>query len=93
MKKIQYNHKLEYFSSGLWERYFGGMSFCVFDIETLGLSPAFCPVVLAGVMTVGSSGDCLLTQYFAETPEEEKELLLTLADYLNRFDLIVTYNG
>ena len=80
MKKIQYNHKLEYFSSGLWERYFGGMSFCVFDIETLGLSPAFCPVVLAGVMTVGSSGDCLLTQYFAETPEEEKIFLLTAAD-------------
>lgn len=93
MKIITYNHHHEYFYSGIWERYFGGMSFCVFDIETLGLNPAFCPVVLAGVMTVESSGDCLLTQYFAETPEDEKDLLKTLGEYLNRFDFILTYNG
>ena len=93
MKTIEYKHRLEYFSSGLWERYFGGMSFCIFDIETLGLNPAFCPVVLAGVMIVDENGDCLLTQYFAETPDDEKELLLVLEEYLNRFDFIVTYNG
>ena len=93
MKTIEYKHRLEYFSSGLWERYFGGMSFCIFDIETLGLNPAFCPVVLAGVMTEDENGDCLLTQYFAETPDDEKELLLVLEEYLNRFDFIVTYNG
>ena len=93
MKTIEYKHRLEYFSSGLWERYFGDMSFCIFDIETLGLNPAFCSVVLAGVMTVDENGDCLLTQYFAETPDDEKELLLVLEDYLNRFDFIVTYNG
>ena len=93
MKTIEYKHRLEYFSSGLWERYFGGMSFCIFDIETLGLNPSFCSVILAGVMVVDESGDCLLTQYFAEAPEDERELLLVLENYLNRFDFIVTYNG
>ncbi|MGN0735584.1 MAG: ribonuclease H-like domain-containing protein [Anaerovoracaceae bacterium] len=93
MKIIEYRHNLEHFSSGLMERYFEGMSFCVFDIETLGLNPAFCPVVLAGVMTAESDGSFLLTQYFAETPDDEKELLVILEDYLNRFDCILTYNG
>lgn len=93
MKIIEYRHNLEHFSSGLMERYFGGMSFCVFDIETLGLNPAFCPVVLAGVMTADADGSFLLTQYFAETPDDEKELLIILEDYLNRFDCILTYNG
>lgn len=93
MKKIQYNHRLEVFSSGLFDRYFRGMSFCVFDIETLGLNPAFCPVVLAGVMTADESGNCILTQYFAETPDDERELLETLEEYLNGFDCILTYNG
>ena len=93
MKTIEYHHKLEYFSYALFDRYFGDMSFCVFDIETLGLRPGFCPVVLAGVMTVERDGSCLLTQYFAETTEDERELLLSLEEYLNDFDCIITYNG
>lgn len=93
MKTIEYHHNLEYFSSALFDRYFGDMSFCVFDIETLGLKPGFCPVVLAGVMTVERDGSCLLTQYFAETAEDEGELLLSLEEYLNDFDCIITYNG
>lgn len=93
MKTIEYHHKLEYFSSALFDRYFGDMNFCVFDIETLGLRPGFCPVVLTGVMTVERDGSCLLTQYFAETTDDERELLLSLEEYLNCFDCIITYNG
>ena len=93
MKVIEYRHQLEYFTSGLLEHYFKDMSFCVFDIETLGLRPDLCPVILPGVMAVEKDGSCLLTQYFAETPGDEKELLAALNEYLNRFDYIITYNG
>lgn len=93
MKTIQYRHKTEYFASGLLNHYFKDMNFCVFDIETLGLNPDYCPLVLAGIMTAEKDGSCLLTQYFAETPGDENELLETLDRRLNSFDYIITYNG
>lgn len=93
MKVIENSHRLEYFNSGLLDRYFKDMTFCVFDIETLGLNGDSCPVVLAGLMTVEKDGSCRLTQYFAETPDDEVSLLKALDEYLSSFDYIITYNG
>ncbi|MBQ4650471.1 MAG: ribonuclease H-like domain-containing protein [Firmicutes bacterium] len=93
MKVIKYEHKTEYFSSKIFDQYFGGMSFCVFDIETLGLRPMYDKLVLAGIMTVQSDGTCCLTQYFLEDAEEETYMLAVLADELNKYDVILTYNG
>ena len=93
MKKITYNHKLEFFTSKLFETYFDGLSMAVFDIETLGLNPAENQVVLAGIMTVDKHGNGVQTQYFIENPEEEALLLTVLQEELNKFDVILTYNG
>lgn len=93
MKVIKYEHKAEYFSSKIFDQYFGGMSFCVFDIETLGLRPMHDALVLAGIMTVDPDGNCCITQYFLEDTEEEAYMLAVLQDELNKYDVILTYNG
>ena len=93
MKTLKYNHKLEYFTSRLFENYFSGMRLGVFDIETLGLNPASNEVVLAGIMTVEPDGTAVQTQYFIENLQEEALLLEILHEELNKFDIILTYNG
>ncbi len=93
MKTIVYNHQLEYFTSRLFESYFGGMRLGVFDIETLGLNAARNEVVLAGIMSVNPDGSAVQTQYFIESPDEEAELLNILMKELNSYDVILTYNG
>lgn len=93
MKVIKYEHQVDYFTSRIFEQYFGGMSFCVFDIETLGLHPTYDQLVLAGIMTVEPDGKCCLTQYFLEHLEEEVYMLAVLQDELNKYDFVLTYNG
>lgn len=93
MKTIRYNHNIEYYTSKLFDTYFGGMRLGVFDIETLGLNPVSNEVVLAGIMTVEPDGSAVQTQYFIENPDEEKLLLEVLCEELNKFDIILTYNG
>ena len=93
MKTIKYNHKLEYFTSRIFENYFGGMRLAVFDIETLGLNPSSNEVVLAGIMTIEPDGNAVQTQYFTEDLAEEALLLEILREELNKFDIILTYNG
>lgn len=93
MKKISYSHKVELFSSNQLERYFKNMRIGIFDIETLGLKPVNCPMILAGFMTVDSENNCTITQYFAETPEEEPKILESLKEEFKTVDYILTYNG
>lgn len=47
----------------------------VFDIETTGLSPKYCKVILIGVL-YNLNNKTIIKQYFAESEEEEKDLLL-----------------
>ena len=70
MKIIQDECLIKEFDSGLISQYLGGMSLGVFDIETLGLNPQYCPIVLAGFLEPGAGGACRITQYFAEVPED-----------------------
>lgn len=65
----------------------------IFDIETLGLSPEFAPIILAGFMTVEEDGSCRINQYFAETPGDEKYILEHLRADFERVDYLLTYNG
>ena len=46
MEIIKKYHQLDYYTSRLLDRYFGGMKIGVFDIETLGLNPALTEVPL-----------------------------------------------
>lgn len=93
MKTITKKYKTKYFSSGITDRYLADMRIGVFDIETLGLSPQFAPVILAGFMTVDTDGTCCFNQYFAETPGDEKHILKSLARNFETVDYLLTYNG
>lgn len=93
MKKICKCHTISLFSSKQLESYFKGMRIGVFDIETLGLNPTTFPMILAGLMTFDSENQCVITQYFADTPEEETEVLKCLIEDLKEVDFVLTYNG
>ncbi len=93
MKIIKKEYKLDFFTSKLLETYFDPTSICVFDIETLGLNPAHCQVVLATIAHVNEDGLCNLTQFFIESLNEESLLLKSLYEELNKFDTLLTYNG
>lgn len=93
MKIIERQHHIPYFSSNITDRYLSGLRLGVFDIETLGLNPQFAPVILAGFMTADTDGTCHITQYFAQTPSDECEIISRLAEDFLRVDYILTYNG
>lgn len=93
MEIIKYNHSVKVFRSIILDQYFKGMTLGIFDIETLGLSPSKCPIILAGLMSVYPDGFCEITQYFAESPKEEKIMLEALQTELDKFDYLITYNG
>ncbi|MBS5335371.1 MAG: ribonuclease H-like domain-containing protein [Anaerovoracaceae bacterium] len=93
MKTITKKYKTKYFSSVITDRYLAGIRMGVFDIETLGLSPQFAPVILAGFMTIDTDGTCCFTQYFAETPGDEKHILENLSRDFETVDCLLTYNG
>ena len=93
MDIIQYQHKAPYFTSKLLDRYFTDMKMGIFDIETLGLSPLTSKIILAGIMSVSPEGSCHITQYFADTEKDEKEILTALPTELAKYDYLLTYNG
>ena len=93
MKIITSTHKVPYFSSRILDQYFKDLKMGIFDIETLGLSPQFAPLILAGFMTVEKDGSCQITQYFAETPGDERYILEYLREDFDRVDYLLTYNG
>lgn len=80
------------FSSLIFDEYFGGMKIAVADIETTGLSPKSSAVILGGVIFADGAGRKAV-QFFGDTVDDEKELLLRYTDLLKRADVIVTYNG
>ncbi|WP_195940576.1 ribonuclease H-like domain-containing protein [Romboutsia sp. 1001713B170131_170501_G6] len=64
----------------------------VFDIETTGLSPKFCKVILIGVL-FNKNNKTIIKQYFAQTEDDEKDLLLAFINDINAFDTHITFNG
>lgn len=64
----------------------------IFDIETTGLSPKFCKVILIGIL-YNCQDKTVIKQFFAENEDEEKELLMAFIDSIKRFKRHVTYNG
>ncbi len=93
MKTITDNIQLPAYCSKVFNMYFGGKSFAVFDIETTGLSPVYSQVVLTGILTVDESGHAQVTQYFADLPGDEESVVRATAEHLRRADYIITYNG
>lgn len=63
-----------------------------FDIETTGLSPKLHQIYLIGVCYV-CDGSWVLKQWFAESAEEEKEILLHFLAFCGNYDTIIHFNG
>lgn len=81
-----------FFSSPILAEYLQDMRIVVADIETTGLSPKSCAVVLGGAV-IPEGTERRAIQFFADTPEDEKELLQRYVDLLTQYDVVVTYNG
>lgn len=64
----------------------------VFDIETTGLSPKFCKVILIGIV-YNENNKTIIKQFFALNEDEEKELLLTFSKEIASFNKHITFNG
>lgn len=72
--------------------YYEGFSAAVVDIETTGLSAARDAVTLIGVLTRDEKG-LKVTQFLANSLEEEPAVLAAFFDFIKPFDLILNYNG
>jgi uncharacterized protein YprB with RNaseH-like and TPR domain len=77
-------------TGSVFKHYFDGLRLVFFDIETTGLSPNACPVILAGSY---SPADETICQLFCERPEDEAELLESFSNTLTAADVLVSFNG
>ncbi len=92
MKIFCTSDKAYRYSSEIFNTYFDNMRIGFFDIETTGLSPDRCRLILAGLAYY--EGDSLTAkQIFADDPSEEPEVITAILSELKDFDMIVTYNG
>lgn len=62
------------------------------DIETTGLSPRDSFVYLIGVSCL-KDGIWQATQWFAETPEQEPEILAAFLSFVKEFQTLIHFNG
>lgn len=99
MKIIRQNFKLDNLAidtlnSKQFKRFFDLDKISVFDIETTGLYPKHDKIILIGfVHIIPGYNDGELVQFFAETPEEEKDILLEAIREISDSDMLITYNG
>ncbi|TDT60962.1 ribonuclease H-like domain-containing protein [Fonticella tunisiensis] len=63
-----------------------------FDIETTGLNPEFSKIILLGASYV-ENNKYIVEQFFADRLDEEELILKDFIKVLERFDMVVTYNG
>lgn len=92
MKTITDNIQIPVYCSKLFDMYFGGKSFAVFDIETTGLSPANSKVILTGILKVDQHGG-VVQQFFADQVDDEEAVIRSTMNALQGIDYVITYNG
>lgn len=63
-----------------------------FDIETTGFSASSTQVYLIGCVTCDGS-ELTLTQWLAQKPEEEPQLLASFFEYIQSYKTLIHYNG
>lgn len=64
----------------------------VFDIETTGLHHKNAQVILIGYL-YHKNNQLYIEQLFAETPSEEKEILITFKEIVENYPYLLSYNG
>lgn len=76
------------------EPYFAGLNPCILDIEATGLAPVSSELVMCAMLIPTAQG-IQITQYFAESLDEENVVLQKILDFLkdHMIDMLVTYNG
>lgn len=92
MKIINENISLKTYSSANYDFYFNGLKLGIWDIETTGLNPSNSSLILSGVIDVNGEYSTV-TQYLAESQNEEIEIIYKTLVHLRTFDYILTYNG
>lgn len=78
--------------SEIFRKYFGDLKIGFFDIETTGLSPERCKVILAG-LAIPDTNAIRTIQILADDPSEEPQVLRALLDELDKLDMVITFNG
>ena len=69
-------------------------NFCIFDIETTGLSPKISSLYLIGALWYdGDQGQFCTRQWFADDYISEADILLAFGQFLEPFTLLLHYNG
>lgn len=63
-----------------------------FDIETTGFSPSKASIYMIGCARRNGKFICI-DQFFAETPSEEKIVILAFIEILKQYDTIISFNG
>lgn len=76
----------------IFRPYFADCKLTALDIETTGLSKDRSQVILIGVLSKDEDG-FLVTQFFADHPEEEPEILANFLDFIKDQDVLFNYNG
>lgn len=64
----------------------------VFDIETTGLNSNYCKVILIGIL-FNQDNKTVIKQFFANTEDDEKELLLAFIKKIKNYQNHITFNG
>lgn len=62
------------------------------DIETMGLNRKRDPIMLIGLMILGSH-EGFLYQYFSQKPADERDILQAMSEIIPPEAIIITYNG
>jgi uncharacterized protein YprB with RNaseH-like and TPR domain len=92
MYVVDRNEDESFYSSRVFDFYFGDARLGVLDIETTGLSAKKTQIVLGGLLTP-TVGGLRLRQFFSEGRQDEAELLDLYADAVGGLDVLFTYNG
>lgn len=74
------------------EKQFKDKNAVFFDIETTGLNSMRDKIVLIGIGYV-RDGKYIVEQFFAENLDEERDILIEFRARLQKFDMVVTFNG
>jgi len=92
MKIIEEQINEKPFYSKVLAPYFSNCRIGVVDIETTGLSPARNKVILGGILFFEGERKRMV-QIFADSRDEEPDLLAEYAQLLYQADVLITYNG
>jgi len=74
------------------DKYFENEKVCFLDIETTGLNRSKDMIYLIGILFI-ENDLWILKQYFANTIEKEKNLLIQFLTDISAFNNLITYNG